>query len=193
VDKIIPPSSLQPSRYITPPIPKPSPKKPAHIQLRRTPVNPLPVDAVQQMLRDKNFYDKYDNASGKGITHQYESVERHGAKLVSDHATGLTWQQGGSEKYLSFKDVEAYIGQLNAKNYGGYTDWRLPTLEEAMSLMEPKVHEGLYIDPVFDRTQTWIWTADLESAGRVWCVDFNYGSCDHLDVDAGFYVRAVRS
>ncbi len=94
---------------------------------------------------------------------------------------------------MPFDDAEAYIQQLNAKKFGGYNDWRLPTLEEAMSLMEPKKHRELHIDRVFDRTQQWIWTADKESAGRAWCVFFNGGSCHHSGVGCDGDVRAVRS
>jgi len=38
---------------------------------------------------------------------------------------------------MTYEKVQAYIAQLNRANFGGYSDWRLPTLEEAMCLMEP--------------------------------------------------------
>ncbi len=189
-------SQTAPSSLSKPPQDEPKatpPVRPSIIQLRHTSINPLSDDAVGQMLRDKNFFDGYKNKSGKGIQHHYESVERYGAKLVLDHATGLTWQQGGSKNDMPFNDAASHIRQLNAKNYGGYKDWRLPTLEEAMSLMEPKKHGELYLDPMFDRTQWWIWTADIESAGRAWSVLFLYGGCDLLDFDSDSVVRAVRS
>jgi hypothetical protein len=60
--------------------------------------------------------------------------------------------------------------------------------------MEAEKKSGnLYIDPVFDRTQTWIWTADKESAGRAWGVYFGTGACDHNDLGVINDVRAVRS
>ncbi|MDZ7302679.1 MAG: TIR domain-containing protein [candidate division KSB1 bacterium] len=175
------------------PKPAPTPPRPTIIQLRHTRVDPLSVEAVQRMLRQKDFFNKYWNESGKGIRHQYERAERRGAKLVIDHATGLTWQQGGSESYMSFKAAEAYIQQLNAQKFGGYTDWRLPTLEEAMSLMEPRQYGELYLDPIFDRKQWWIWTSDKESAGRAWYVHFIFGHCDPYAIGDSLCVRAVRS
>jgi hypothetical protein len=70
----------------------------------------------------------------------------------------------------------------------------LPTLEEGMSLMErEKKSFDLYIDPVFDHRQSYIWTADKVGAGRAWFVVFNLGSCGRLDFGNGYDVRAVRS
>jgi len=93
---------------------------------------------------------------------------------VIDHATGLTWQQSGSKETMSFAEAEKYIQKLNGQEYAGHNDWRLPTLEEAMSLMEPSTKNGdLYIDPVFDKTQRWIWTADKREAGVAWVVSFH--------------------
>jgi len=194
-DAVVSPASSPHSPMIQtpPPIPKAPPKRPALIQLRATPINPLPEEAVQQMLREKNFYNRYWNASGKGVNHQYESVERNDANLVIDHATGLTWQQSGSENRMNFEEAADYVRQLQAENYGGYADWRLPTLEEAMSLMETEKSGDLHIDAKFDAKQSWIWTADISSAGRAWFVSFSFGSCARRDIDGDNYVRAVRS
>lgn len=182
-------------RQNKPPVAKPmQTARPAIIQLRHTPINPLSEEAAKQMLREKDFYDSAWNASAKGLAHQYESLERNGARLVIDHATGLTWQQSGPENYMPFEKATDYIRQLNAKNYGGHADWRLPTLEEAMSLMESKMSGDLYIDAKFDAKQWWIWTADIFSAGRAWFVGFIGGFCHPSDVGMdSSYVRAVRS
>lgn len=176
-----------------PPIHEPPQDEPTIIQLRHTPINPLSAEAAQQMLREKNFYATDWTPSGKGIRHEYESVERHGAALVIDHANGLVWQKSGSEKSIFFKNAEAHVQQLNVKKFGGYNDWRLPTSEEAMSLMEPEKHGELYLDPVFDRQQRWIWTSDKESAELTWFVYFYDGDCNRDNAGCYGYVRAVRS
>lgn len=128
----------------------------------------------------------------KVIHHQYESVKRNGAKLVIDHATGLIWQRSGSISFMTYSEAHGYIELLNREKFAGYSDWRLPTLEEAMSLMEPEKRNGdLYIDPVFDRRQRYIWTADQNTEGvahvlfniRIYTFSLRY--CN--------FVRAVRS
>ncbi len=148
---------------------------------------------AKRMLKEKGFFDSGWNKDGQGIFHLYEILEFDGGKAVMDYATGLMWQQSGSSKSITYSDAENYIRELNAQRFAGYSDWRLPTLEEAMSLMEPKKHGNLYIDPVFDRQQTWIWTADKESAGRAWRVYFLGGYCAHGVIGYFLYVRAVRS
>lgn len=150
---------------------------------------------VQKMIHEWGFFDSSKNKEGKGFFHLYEPSEQQKAKIVIDHATGLMWQQGGSNDSISFANAEKYIQKLNREKFAGYNDWRLPTLEEAMSLMEPTQKSGdLYIDPVFDKTQRWIWTADKQSAGVAWGVYFSDGGCYGYGVDSNlFYVRAVRS
>ncbi|MCI0618885.1 DUF1566 domain-containing protein, partial [bacterium] len=149
---------------------------------------------VKKMLVEQGFYDKEKNENGKGITHQYNVITQSGQQLIIDHTADLTWQQSGSEKIMTYDSANAYIAQLRRENYGGHSDWRLPTLEEAMSLMQPEKNmNGLYIDPEFDRTQSWIWTADTSSTGLAWVVYFGDGFCGHYQVKGGYHVRAVRS
>jgi hypothetical protein len=116
-------------------------------------------------------------------------------KVVYDKATGLMWQQSGSNSYMSFGAAKKYIVKLNSKNFAGYNNWRLPTLEEAKSLLEPKRNEtnNLYIDPIFNKMQEWIWTSDQYSAWSGWVVSFSYGYCYSIDFGSYYYnyVRAV--
>lgn len=169
------------------------------IQLRSQPLEKLPGDEVAMMLRRYDFYcgeydwsKKWANPNGIGIRYDFQT-ENNG-KTILDNFTGLMWQQGGSLKALDYEKARRYIRLLNKDQFAGYSDWRLPTLEEAMSLMEPEPKSGnLYIDPLFDKTQSGIWTGDLHSASLAWVVDFYYGYCGHYGVDANLcFVRAVR-
>jgi len=128
---------------------------------------------------------------GRGIENGFMLLP--GDSVVQDSTTGLFWQQSGSLEILTFERAQAYVDGLNKSGYGGYTDWRLPTLEEAISLMEPVQNQAdLFVDPVFDSAQYRIWTADKESASRAWYVSFDDGYCVKGVVYNGSCVRAVR-
>ncbi|MDR4497141.1 MAG: DUF1566 domain-containing protein [Candidatus Scalindua sp.] len=130
--------------------------------LRSQPREDLTEDKAQIMVKKKGYFDTKVNTSGAGITHEYEI--RVDGMVVHDHATGLMWQQSGSEKAMSYKKAKAYIEALNRQQFAGFNDWRLPTIEEAISLREPGKKSGdLYIDPVFDQKQICIWTSDRKT------------------------------
>jgi len=59
--------------------------------------------------------------------------------------------------------------------------------------MEPTdINGNLNINPLFDRKQRWIWTADPYNALSAWVVDFGGGGCKNNGFKGDFYVRAVR-
>ncbi len=175
---------------------KPPVVKPAQLIKPRFRSEPktLSEDEVQKMLEDNDFFDKSKNQKGRGFENQFEEKKLKGTKVIFDQASSLMWQQGGSEKYMSFQDAEAFIQKLNTERFAGFTDWRLPTLEEAMSLMEPKKNQsGLYIDEHFDAKQQWIWTADSFTGGSErWYVYFDSGDCYWDQFDSHSFVRGVR-
>ena len=112
---------------------------------------------VRAMLRDRGFFDSSKNDSVAGFANHFEL--QRGGQIVVDLAAGLSWQRSGSGELLDFSKAQAYIQTLNKKKFAGHGDWRLPTLEEAMSLMDStKVRD--YIDQIFDNKQHYIWTAD---------------------------------
>jgi len=152
------------------------------------------LETAEAILAKWGFYEKDDNPTGKGFANDYELQMFRGGKVVIDHASGLMWEQSGSDTYMDHTDAQTFhITELNKKNYAGFNDWRLPTLEEAMSLMEPEEkNANLFIDPLFDKKQLWIWTADLNGAPSPWIVDFRYGGCYTIHADSNSDVRAVR-
>lgn len=123
---------------------------------------------------------------------ELQRAEKDG-QIVLDRTTGLIWQQSGSPNYMNYADAEEYVRDLNAKHFAGFSDWRLPTRDEAMTILLLQPVNNFYADPVFDRTQRWIWTANkADSAGVAWVVSFYAGSCYDCGVSNGTFVRAVR-
>lgn len=163
---------------------------------------------VKEMLQRNDFFENSLHWMGKGITHEYELIEKSGCKVVWDRTTDLVWQQSGSDHKMPFHEAWPYVNKLNEQKFAGYDDWRLPTLEEAMSLMDkeitwqaflnepPKQRDSkLHINNIFDHEQTCIWTTDRMSLYKVWYVYFTTGRCNysHAAPSRLFYVRAVRS
>ncbi|MCP4252120.1 MAG: DUF1566 domain-containing protein, partial [Candidatus Scalindua sp.] len=131
---------------------------------------------VMEMLKDNGFYDGDWNNSASGLPNDFKL--QNDDKVVLDRVSGLMWQQSGSVKDISFDNAKKYVAQLNDDQSAGYDDWRLPTLEEAMSLMEPtEESNGMYIDLVFDNTQRWIWTSDTNEFSLAWLANFISGNC----------------
>ncbi len=151
----------------------------------------LSLDQVREMLRQHDFYERHWNETAPGFANRFESA---GDGLALDFGGLLMWQRRGSAQPLSFEQAQDYIRQMNRDNFGGYRDWRLPTLEEAMSLVErDMLNRDLNIARIFDPAQRVIWTADTESDTRKWSVSFYDGYCFPNDVRfKSFYVRAVR-
>jgi hypothetical protein len=146
--------------------------------------------------RELDYSRNYCNPRGKGFQHQFEAKTIKNEDVVFDASSDLMWQQGGSYQKIKYDAAKKYVDDLNKKGFAGFKDWRLPTLEEAMSLMETEKKNGnLYIDPVFDKQQEWIWTSNLlqGESRAAWVVGFDLGSCLWSVLDYGICVRAVRS
>lgn len=97
--------------------------------------------------------------------------------VIVDYATALMWTRPSSNIH-SFADAEEYLRQWNYLGYGGHSDWRLPTLEEALSLMEPFVTEGQRSrlnETYFSRPYSDVWTSD-DCGGLRWAVDYEKGT-----------------
>lgn len=135
-----------------------------------------------------------DNKNGYGFTNQFEVQIINSNKVVVDQTTGLMWQQNGFSYPTQFKYVELCIEDLNRIDFAGYHDWRLPTLEEAMSLINPirNLKSYSYIDSIFNSKQRWIWTADsVKNAKRAWVVSGG-SPCTNFTFNSDGFIRCVR-
>lgn len=115
---------------------------------------------------------------GRIIDHNYKLETIDGGKVVIDNFTGLMWHQSGSIGIgISWQQAEEWVKKLNSNGYAGFHNWRLPTLEEAASLLKAnKDGSVLYIDPIFNSAQKYIWTGDIYKKEDRWFVDLNQGN-----------------
>ncbi len=136
------------------------------------------------------------------INHDYNLKAIKGDVVVVDNATGLMWHQNGSDDWMSWDEAKEWVEDLNSEGYAGYHDWRLPTVDEVVSLLEQYMktssqYGGMYIDPVFSTKQNWIWTGDKfedrSGSEAAWAVNFDDGFVGWNGINIDIFVRPVRS
>lgn len=164
------------------------------------------------------FYGQ--DASYSINTRSYTKLDANGIDLpdtvaswtmVRDNVTRLIWEvktlRNRDDTYfvgepISDVHVQIFIDELNAENYGGYSDWRMPTVKELDSITDKGGYGPAVDTDYFPNTvsgEYWSSTEDL--LGNLWFVYFDYGhhalSDDSITTPFGensdrFYVRAVR-
>ena len=115
-----------------------------------------------------------------------------GGQVVFDRSTGPAWQASGTADPLDWESARKYIAHLNAANFGGCSRWRLPTIEEFLSIVRPP---GLGIQdclsPAFDRRQKMLWSCDRCTFTSAWHLDVELGFAGCADFTCHFHARAV--
>jgi hypothetical protein len=118
---------------------------------------------------------------GKPIV-QFEQLERGGEKIIIDFASGLMWTLWN--KPMVFDKAQWWANRI----YAGYSGWRLPTIEEALSLqkMDPSLYAGL--------ADFAVWTGDgvSDRPRSIWAFRLPQGQFIPEDYDQVYYVWAVR-
>ena len=146
------------------------------IRLRSKPMENLTRIDISTMLVEYNFFEFSRNTQGSFLN----DFVNNNDGTVTDKATGLMWQKSGSLERLDNSGANDFIQQLNSKNFGGYYDWRMPTIEELASLLARTKNESVYMAPIFDSYQKSCWSADKFDSGTghiqgVWVVNYNQG------------------
>jgi hypothetical protein len=107
---------------------------------------------IKNFIINKNFFHPSYNPDGKNFHHFCEKND----EIIFDYATKLYWQRGGSGNipYCNFpshhfrETAISYVEKLKKIEFGGFSDWRIPTLEECLSLFHPEF--SFYKSPYSD-------------------------------------------
>jgi hypothetical protein len=127
---------------------------------------------ISGLIRQWSFYDAELNPEGEFINY---FVETGDGLTVVDECTNLMWQRAGLE-LSSLRTMKKAVEQLNHKGFAGFSDWRMPTLAEAMSLMKSGLNcKGVHLHPCFSKEQPFIFTSSRRKPGGYWFVDFKQG------------------
>ena len=129
----------------------------------------------------------------------------NGDGTVTDRETNLMWKQTDSfqdtSKWTNWFKAHDYIRELGIKKFAGYTDWRMPTLEEAESL-----HDENHCIKDMDRMDIFIndtfspgggftsWTSNEmpHSTAAIFYYRYGHANSNHKEDISKDSVRAVR-
>lgn len=124
--------------------------------------------------------------------------------MVRDNVTGLIWEvktndETLNDKYNQYTWQEAtalFIEMLNSSEFGGYSDWRLPTIKELVSILDYGRNHPTIDTNYFPKTMLapyWSSTVSSFRGDSAWHINFTYGNDYYTDYESRSYlVRAVR-
>jgi len=131
----------------------------------------LTDDDVAKLIKKWNFFDGKLNPAGRFTNH----LHHHEQLSIVDQRTGLMWQRSGID-ITSIRSINKKIIEINNNGFCGYHDWRLPSIEEAMSLMEHGPNEkDIHLNSNFSKEQPFIFTSAQRRPGGYWFVDYKQG------------------
>lgn len=127
---------------------------------------------VANIVKQNNFYDSRHNPDGSFTNFL---VDNNDALTVTDKVTGLMWQRGGND-ITSARRTMGYVKKMNQDNFAGFNNWRLPSMAEALSLMEQEENsKGVHLHPCFSKEQPFIFVTQQREPGGYWFCDFKQG------------------
>ncbi len=101
---------------------------------------------------------------------------------------GGMWSRTDNGYDINWHRADRYCKGLTL---GGYTDWRLPTIEELEKLYDPDAEGRYKIRAPFQLTGAWVWSSTKKGSDRAWVFHFTLGERRHSRL--GFSPRHRRA
>lgn len=154
------------------------------------------------------FYDGYEDTRPSGNNAFYvrciksgqsfspEYVRDNTNQIVTDISSGLMWQDDNYAKTATYNWTSA-ISTCEDMQLGGYSDWRLPNVNELTQLVDRSKSKPA-IDSAFQDTASddgdyyWSSTTYAKYITNAWSVGFAYGISAGNGKTNSYHVRCVR-
>lgn len=152
-------------------------------------------DAAANPVDDPEWANwRMPNPVATGLPNPADYSINTGQGIVVDNVTKLTWRRDAGSDAVTWDVATNYC---NGLEFAGYSDWRLPTAIELISLVDfTKPTSEPTIDEIaFPMTPAdWFWTATplANMANSVWIVSFGTGDTSANNVGGKFRMRCVR-
>jgi hypothetical protein len=123
--------------------------------------------------------------------------------MVKDNVTGLIWENKTDDGSIHDKNdmydwdnaQNMFIADLNTARFGGFSDWRLPTVKELSFIVNSGTCYSGINTAYFPNTMSacyWSSTTGAYNTALAWCVFFSDGYVSYNNKWYSGYVRAVR-
>jgi serine/threonine-protein kinase len=139
----------------------------------RTGVGPRPFAFLDELFRP--------------LRYQQAELEEVGDGWL-DRCSGLIWGPV-SPWPMTWDEGAAFVARAAVAGEG----WRLPTVEELVSLLRPVQDLDTFCHRPFEDRYLWIWTADRRSHTSAWFVDVGGSAVLAQERTCRFHARPVRS
>ncbi len=178
----------------------------------------IPFESAAGVLPDTGQIKARSRVLGEDASYQinrpsYTKLDDKGMRLsesspewvmVKDNVTGLIWEVKSDDKdSIHFAKTKhtwsgaqnSYIKQLKESRFGGFGDWRLPTVAELAYILDrdeylPSVNKDFF--PFTESLDYWSSTVDAENTEKAWRVHFCRGYINTMPKSNRYFVRAVR-
>jgi len=149
---------------------------------------PNPNRTTDVSALPQNWSKKLPSAS------RFTVLSAFGDAAVRDDETGLVWERTLETTELSWTDARAACAD---KDVGGRKGWRLPSISELASLVDPSMTAGstLPLSHPFTNVKTDVYWSATTLAGNpnsAWLVFFDTGKVTHAFKTITFHAWCVR-
>ena len=114
--------------------------------------------------------------------------------MIKDETSKLLWEDTEHVELtkVTYTQAVSYCGALET---GEYTNWRLPTLDELLSIVDYKRYKPAILKEFkyYNKdTIYWSSTPYVKSSDEFWGVNFKDGSTSNASINYDRYIRCVR-
>ncbi len=118
-----------------------------------------------------------------------------GSDIVLDKVTGLMWQKTDDNIQRDWYNASNYCQSLKPPAISDWSDWRLPSVDELMSIVNYGLYEpaiSAVAFPVPKLLRYWSALTYASNSANAWSVHFRYGVVDFISKSTSLHVRCVR-
>ena len=105
-----------------------------------------------------------------------------------DSATGLTWAIKDNGDDVNWNQAREYC---STSRLGGYSDWRLPTIDDLEALYDSRLTKEYKAKGPIDLSASCVWSGTTNDSGEVWSFCFSYGGRSPVTIGHGSRGRAL--